>query len=63
MKAKRSSRPTRKTSAPLEAGRETLPKKNVSLKEIFDHINDIRKHVKPLPKGVTIKDLIEEGRT
>ena len=33
-----------------------------SLKEIFDNIEAIRKSSKPLPKGVTIKNLIEEGR-
>lgn len=30
--------------------------------EVFAHIDEIRKRIKPLPKGVTIKDLIEEGR-
>jgi prevent-host-death family protein len=35
---------------------------NVSLKEIFADIERIRKRAKPLPKGMTIKDLIEEGR-
>jgi prevent-host-death family protein len=35
---------------------------NVSLKEAFADIERIRKRAKPLPKGVTIKDLIEEGR-
>jgi prevent-host-death family protein len=34
----------------------------VSLKEAFEQINRIRMRAKPLPKGVTIKDLIEEGR-
>ena len=33
-----------------------------SLKEIFDDIEEIRKRAKPLAKGVTVKDLIEEGR-
>ena len=32
------------------------------IKEIFAKMDEIRKHAKPLPKGVTIKDLIEEGR-
>jgi prevent-host-death family protein len=36
---------------------------NVSLKEAFADIERIRKRAKRLPKGVTIKDLIEEGRT
>lgn len=33
-----------------------------SLKEAFEQIDRIRMRAKPLPKGVTIKDLIEEGR-
>ncbi len=33
----------------------------VSLKEIFEDIERIRKRAK-LPKGVTVKELIEEGR-
>ena len=33
-----------------------------SLKEVFADIERIRKRAKPLPKGMTIKDLIEEGR-
>jgi prevent-host-death family protein len=37
-------------------------RKGVDLKEIFDDIERIRKRAKPLPKGMTIKDLIEEGR-
>ena len=35
---------------------------NVSLKEAFADIERIRLRAKPLPKGMTIKDLIEEGR-
>jgi prevent-host-death family protein len=35
---------------------------NVSLKEVFADIERIRLRAKPLPKGMTIKDLIEEGR-
>jgi prevent-host-death family protein len=34
----------------------------VNLKEVFARIENIRKSAKPLPKGMTIKDLIEEGR-
>lgn len=34
----------------------------VSLKDAFEQIDRIRMRAKPLPKGVTIKDLIEEGR-
>jgi prevent-host-death family protein len=33
-----------------------------SLKEAFAQIDRIRARTKPLPKGVAIKDLIEEGR-
>jgi prevent-host-death family protein len=36
---------------------------NISLKEAFADIERIRKRVKRPPKGVTIKNLIEEGRT
>ena len=36
--------------------------KDVSLKEAFQDIERIRRRAKPLPKGVTIKNLIEEGR-
>jgi prevent-host-death family protein len=35
---------------------------DVSLKEAFAGIERIRMRAKPLPKGVTIKHLIEEGR-
>ncbi len=35
---------------------------NKSLKEVFADIERIRKRAKRLPKGLTIKDLIEEGR-
>jgi prevent-host-death family protein len=33
----------------------------VSLKEVFDHIEVIRRRAK-LPRGVTVDELIEEGR-
>jgi len=33
-----------------------------TLKEAFAAIERIRRRVKPLPKGMTVKDLIEEGR-
>jgi len=35
---------------------------NVSLKEALADIERIRMRAKALPKGMTIKDLIEEGR-
>lgn len=34
----------------------------LSIEEAFAQIDRIRSKVKPLPKGMTIKDLIEEGR-
>ena len=37
-------------------------RKDVGLKEVFAGIERIRKRAKPLPRGVTIKHLIEEGR-
>lgn len=33
-----------------------------TLAEAFAAIERIRRRVKPLPKGMTVKDLIEEGR-
>jgi prevent-host-death family protein len=44
-------------------GAMLVPARNdVSLKEAFAGIDRIRMRAKPLPRGVTIKDLIEEGR-
>lgn len=34
----------------------------LSIEEAFAQIDEVRKRVKPLPIGMTIKDLIEEGR-
>ncbi len=34
----------------------------VDLKKVFADIDRIRRRAKPLPKGMTVKDLIEEGR-
>jgi antitoxin (DNA-binding transcriptional repressor) of toxin-antitoxin stability system len=48
-----------KLAAMLVPAREN---KKVDLKEVFADIERIRKRAKPLPKGMTIKDLIEEGR-
>lgn len=40
-----------------------IPARNdVSLKEAFAEIERIRMRGKPLPEGVTVKDLMEEGR-
>jgi prevent-host-death family protein len=41
----------------------TPARENIDLKKVFEGIERIRLRTKPLPKGVTIKDLIEEGRT
>lgn len=35
---------------------------DISMKEAFAEIDQIRRGLRPLPKGTTIKDLIEEGR-
>jgi prevent-host-death family protein len=48
-----------KLAAMLVPARED---KKVNLREIFADIERIRRRAKPLPKGMTIKDLIEEGR-
>jgi prevent-host-death family protein len=48
-----------KLAAMLVPARED---KNLNLKEVFANIERIRKRAKPLPRGMTIKDLIEEGR-
>jgi len=37
-------------------------RKETDLKQVFADIEQIRKRAKPLPKGMTVKDLIEEGR-
>jgi prevent-host-death family protein len=36
------------------------PAKNLA--KIFADIEEIRRRAKPLPKGITVKNLIEEGR-
>ena len=36
--------------------------RTASVEEAFARIEQIRKRIKPLPKGMTVKDLIEEGR-
>jgi prevent-host-death family protein len=36
------------------------PEKN--LEAAFADIDRVRQRIKPLPKGITVKDLIEEGR-
>jgi prevent-host-death family protein len=35
---------------------------NRNLEDVFARADRIRKRVKPLPKGLTVKHLIEEGR-
>jgi len=46
----------------LEAEIVPVQKAEVDIKEVFASMDRIRKRAKPLPRGVTIKDLIEEGR-
>ncbi len=46
-----------KLTAVISPAREAI-----DLKKVFADIERIRKRAKPLPKGITIKDLIEEGR-
>jgi prevent-host-death family protein len=43
---------------------ELIPvrKDEVDIKEVFASMESIRKRAKPLPRGVAVKDLIEEGR-
>jgi len=40
----------------------TPVREKASVQQIFDDIERIRLRAKPLPKGMTVKDLIEEGR-
>jgi len=47
---------------PGERVDSSAPPKERTLQEVFAGIEEIRERVKPLPKGMTIKDLIEEGR-
>jgi hypothetical protein len=51
-----------RTKRPVKTknGAELLSERTVG--EAFARIDEIRKSLKPLPKGMTIKDLIEEGR-
>lgn len=37
-------------------------KEEVDIKALFASMERIRKRAKPLPRGITVKDLIEEGR-
>ena len=46
----------------LKAEIVPVQKAEVDIKEVFASMDRIRKRAKPLPRGVTIKDLIEEGR-
>lgn len=49
-----------KVAAEIGPAREKADTRD--LKEVFASIEGIRKRAKPLPRGVTIRDLIEEGR-
>jgi len=33
-----------------------------SIQDVFSAIDEIRSRLKPLPKGITVKDLVQEGR-
>jgi len=57
---KRYSPKTSKKTGSMKAGNDISRTK--TLAQVFASIEEIRKHVKPLPKGVTIKDLITKGR-
>jgi prevent-host-death family protein len=46
----------------LEAEIVPARKDEVDIKEVFASMDRIRKRAKPLPRGMTVKDLIEEGR-
>ena len=47
---------------PGKAGEVETPTRLAALREAFAGLDRIRKRAKLLPKGMTIKDLIEEGR-
>lgn len=49
-----------KVAAEIGPARENADSRD--LKEVFASMDKIRRRAKPLPPGVTIKDLIEEGR-
>lgn len=49
-----------KLAAELVPAQDTPDLKDI--KEIFADIEKIRSRAMPLPRGVTVKDLIEEGR-
>jgi prevent-host-death family protein len=40
----------------------TPAREKANLEQVFEDIERIRLRAKPLPKGMTVKDLIEEGR-
>jgi hypothetical protein len=44
------------------AAETAAPRTEDTLERAFARIDQIRKTAKPLPRGMTIKDLIEEGR-
>ena len=49
-------------SAQKKASRADMMRPDDSLIRAFARIDRIRRKAKPLPKGIKIKDLIEEGR-
>jgi prevent-host-death family protein len=46
----------------LEAEIVPARENDLDIKEVFASMERIRKRAKPLPRGVTVKDLIEKGR-
>jgi prevent-host-death family protein len=53
---------TRRGKVAAEIGPAQVKPGLEDLKEIFAKMDEVRMRAKPLPRGVTIKDLIEEGR-
>ena len=53
---------TRRSTTSQATIRSEEKARREALKKAFAEIEKIRKRAKPLPKGVTVKDLIEEGR-
>jgi len=45
-----------------KSGQRKTVARDRDIEKAFEAIDRIRKRAKPLPKGMTVKDLIEEGR-
>jgi hypothetical protein len=63
MKKKRASKLKIRGRASPAVENATEESRKRTIEEVFDNIERFRQRVKPLPKGLTIKDLIEDGRT